>query len=59
VGLPFDKLRMASKGRRLSALGPVGGSTMTNDHPFLEKRQLVIFIAAIFVLLFFALTFVY
>jgi len=34
--------------------------TMTDDHhPFLEKRQLTLFIAAIFVLLIFAFTFVY
>jgi hypothetical protein len=31
----------------------------TDHHPFLERRQLTLFIAAIFVLLFFALTFVY
>jgi len=34
--------------------------TMTTDHhPFLEKQQLTLFIAAIFVLLIFAFTFVY
>ena len=61
VSLPFDKLPIASKRRRLSTAGSVGASTMTadSDHPFLEKRQLVLLIAAIIVLLIFALTFIY
>jgi preprotein translocase subunit SecG len=51
---------LRAKGADFNAAGSVGGSTMTIDHhPFLEKQRLTLFIAAIFVLLIFALTFVY
>jgi hypothetical protein len=63
VSLPFDKLSIVSKRRRLSTAGSIGTSTMTSimttDHPFLEKGQFALLIAAIIVLLIFALTFVY
>jgi len=59
VSLPFDKLSIVSKRRILSTAGSIGTSTMTTDHPFLEKGQFALLIAAIIVLLIFALTFVY
>jgi hypothetical protein len=56
----FDyRLPIVSKRRRLSTAGSVAASTMTTDHPFLEKGQFALLIVAIIVLLIFALTFVF